>query len=157
MAYYDASSRPTQQRVITGGRDLVTHTAYNGLGRPVSATLPVGVTSSRTGSVTTPVTTRTTRSTYTADPLVRVKTVTAPGQTASSSVRYGKGDLTRVSAENRYETVTDELGKHVTSHFDRWGQLAVAIADSGEPTRRSPASPTTAWDAWSGPPRPWAT
>ncbi|MCY3771249.1 MAG: hypothetical protein OXG98_04420, partial [Gemmatimonadetes bacterium] len=31
MAYFDASSRPTQQRVITGGRDLVTHTAYNGL------------------------------------------------------------------------------------------------------------------------------
>ena len=62
---------------------------------------------------------------------MRTTTVTAPGQTVSSSVRYGKGDLTRVSAENRYETVTDELGKRVTSHFDRWGQLAVAIADSG--------------------------
>ena len=131
MAYYDASSMPTQQRVITGGRDLVTHTAYNGLGRPVAATLPVGVTSSRTGSVTAPTTNRTTRTTYAADPLVRVKTVTAPGQTASSSVRYGEGDLTRVNHKNRYETVTDELGKRVTSHFDRWGQLAVAIADSG--------------------------
>ncbi|MCY3774095.1 MAG: DUF6443 domain-containing protein [Gemmatimonadetes bacterium] len=131
MAYFDASSRPTQQRVITGGRDLVTHTAYNGLGRPVSATLPVGVTSSRTASVTAPTTNRTTRTTYLADPLMRTATVTAPGQTASSSVRYGEGDRTRVSAENRYETVTDELGKRVTSHFDRWGQLAVAIADSG--------------------------
>ena len=131
MAYYDASSRPTGQRVITGGRDLVTHTAYNGLGRPVSATLPVGVTSSRTGSVTAPTTNRTTRTTYAADPLMRTKTVTAPGQTASSSVRYGEGDLTRVSHENRYETVTDELGKRVTSHFDRWGLLAAAIADSG--------------------------
>ena len=62
---------------------------------------------------------------------MRTKTVTAPGQTASSSLRYGKGDRTRVNADNRYETVTDELGKRVTSHFDRWGQLAVAIADSG--------------------------
>ncbi len=62
---------------------------------------------------------------------MRTKTVTAPGQSASSSLRYGKGDLTRVSHDNRYETVTDELGKRVTSHFDRWGQLAAAIADSG--------------------------
>ena len=131
MAYFDASSRPMQQRVITGGRDLVTHTAYNGLGRPVSATLPVGVEAARTGDFTVPATTRTTRTTYLADPLMRTATVTAPGQSASSSLRYGKGDLTRVSMENRYETVTDELGKRVTSHFDRWGQLAVAIADSG--------------------------
>ena len=36
-----------------------------------------------------------------------------------------------MSHENRFETVTDELGKRVTGHFDRWGQLAVAIADSG--------------------------
>ncbi len=36
-----------------------------------------------------------------------------------------------MSMENRYETVTDELGKSVTSHFDRWGQLVAAVADSG--------------------------
>ncbi len=131
IAYYDASSRPTGQRVVTGGRDLVTSAAYNGMGRPVSATLPVGVTTSRTDAVAAPVTTRTTRTTYAADPLMRAKTVTAPGQTVSSSVRYGEGDLTRMSHENRYETVTDELGKSVTSHFDRWGQLVAAVADSG--------------------------
>ncbi len=131
LAYFDASSRPTQQRVVTGGRDLVSHTAYNGLGRPVSATLPVGVTSTRTGDFSVPATNRTTRTTYLADPLMRTKTVTAPGQTDSSSLRYGKGDLTRVSHDNRYETVTDELGKRVASHFDRWGQLTAAIADSG--------------------------
>ena len=131
LAYFDASSRPTGQRVITGGRDLVTHTGYNGLGRPVSATLPVGVSASRTDPVAAPATQRTTISTYAPDPLMRTKTVTAPAQTVSSTVRYGKGDLTRVSHENRFETVTDELGKSVTSHFDRWGQLAVAIADSG--------------------------
>ena len=131
LAYFDASSRPTQQRVVTGGRDLVSHTAYNGQGRPVSATLPVGVTSTRTGDFSVPTTNRITRTTYLADPLMRTATVTAPGQSASSSVRYGKGDLTRVNHANRYETVTDELGKRVTSHFDRWGQLAVAIADSG--------------------------
>ena len=62
---------------------------------------------------------------------MRTATVTAPGQSASSSLRYGKGDLTRVSHENRYETVTDELGRRVTCHFDRWGQLTSAIADSG--------------------------
>ena len=109
----------------------MSHTAYNGLGRPVSATLPVGVTSTRTGDFTVPATNRITRTTYLADPLMRAKTVTAPGQSASSSLRYGKGDLTRVSHDNRYETVTDELGRRVASHFDRWGQLAAAIADSG--------------------------
>lgn len=109
----------------------MSHTAYNGLGRPVSATLPVGVEATRTGDFSVPTTNRTTRTTYAADPLMRTATVTAPGQTTSSSLRYGKGDLTRMSAENRYETVTDELGKRVTGHFDRWGQLAVAIADSG--------------------------
>ena len=36
-----------------------------------------------------------------------------------------------MSHENRFETVTDELGKSVTSHFDRWGQLVAAVADSG--------------------------
>ncbi len=109
----------------------MSHTAYNGLGRPVSATLPVGVTSTRTGDFSVPTTNRTTRTTYLADPLMRTATVTAPGQTTSSSLRYGKGDLTRVNHANRYETVTDELGRRVTSHFDRWGQLTAAIADSG--------------------------
>ena len=109
----------------------MTHTGYNGLGRPVSATLPVGTSVSRTDPVAAPATQRITRTTYLADPLMRTKTVTAPGQTVSSTVRYGEGDLTRVNHENRFETVTDELGKSVTSHFDRWGQLAVAIADSG--------------------------
>ena len=131
MAYFDASSRPTGQRVITGGRDLVTSAGYNGLGRPVSATLPVGVSASRTDPVAAPATQRITRTTYAPDPLMRTKTVRAPGQAVSSSVRYGEGDLTRVGHENRFETVTDELGKSVTSHFDKWGQLAVAIADSG--------------------------
>ncbi len=131
VAYYDASSRPMQQRVNTGGRDLVTHTAYNGLGRPVSQTLPVGVTTARTDSVTAPVTPRTTRTAYAADPLMRTKTVTVPGETVSSSIVYGKGDLARVSMENRFETVTDELGRRVTSHFDRWGQVVAAVADSG--------------------------
>ncbi len=131
IAYYDASSRPMQQRVVTGGRDLVTHADYNGLGRPVSQTLPVGVSASRTDAVSAPTTQRTTRTTYAADPLMRAKTVTAPGETVSSSMRYGKGDLTRVRMENRYETVTDELGRRVTSHFDRWGQIVAAIADSG--------------------------
>ena len=97
----------------------------------MSVTLPVGVSASRTDPVAAPVTQRITRTTYAPDPLMRTKTVRAPGQAVSSTVRYGKGDLTRVSHENRFETVTDELGKSVTSHFDRWGQLAIAIADSG--------------------------
>ena len=109
----------------------MTSAAYNGLGRPVSATLPVGVSASRTDPVTAPATPRTTSTAYLADPLMRTVSVTAPGQTVSSTVRYGEGDLTRVNHENRFETVTDELGKSVTSHFDRWGQLAIAIADSG--------------------------
>ncbi len=131
VAYYDASSRPMQRRVVTGGRDLVTHTTYNGMGRSVSQTLPVGVSTARTDAVSAPVTPRTTRTTYAADPLMRTKTVTAPGESVSSNIVYGKGDLTRVSVENRYETVTDELGKSVTSHFDRWGQVVAAVADSG--------------------------
>ena len=68
IAYYDASSRPTGQRVVTGGRDLVTHTGYNGLGRPVSVTLPVGVSASRTDPVAAPVTQRITRTTYLGSP-----------------------------------------------------------------------------------------
>ena len=132
LAYFDASSRPTQQRVITGGRDLVSHTTYNSQGRPVSSTLPVGVTSTRTGDVSVPTTNRTHPDHLSSrSPDAHEATVTAPGQTASSSLRYGKGDLTRVNHVNRYETVTDELGRRVTSHFDRWGQLAAAIADSG--------------------------
>ena len=111
MAYFDASSRPTGQRVVTGGRDLVTHTACSGLGRPVSATLPVGVTTTRTGDVSAPSTTRTTRTTYAADPLMRAKTVSLPGQTAASHVATGGDTATyaysRGSTQNRLDSITE--------------------------------------------------
>ncbi|MYG15720.1 MAG: hypothetical protein F4207_04730 [Gemmatimonadetes bacterium] len=91
-----------QQYVVTGGRDLVSHT----------------------GDFTAPTTNRTTWITYADDPLMRAATVTTPGRSASSSLCYGKGDLTRVSHKNHYESVTDELGKRVTSNFDRWGAVS---------------------------------